>query len=129
MAGRRVQRSDAWGVTAILAAFALLIQILAPTVATAKIADSHAAAFEICSGSGAKTVAAGHADHHKGFFGLKCADCVVASLAGAAPIAASIPMRVSQPVRLHPSPESTGSLGARSPPRIREQSPRAPPVL
>ncbi len=127
MAGQRAHRSDAWGLTAILAAFALVVQILAPSVAAAHIAEDRGATIEICSADGAKTVTVGHAAHHKGFFGLKCADCVVASLAGAAPIAPPIPVRVSQAIRIRPALDRTGSISARSPPRIREQSPRAPP--
>ena len=129
MAGARGQRSDAWGLTAILAAFAVLMQALAPTVATARGIDGRAATIEICSAGEAKTVTLGHAKHHKGFFGLKCADCMVASLAGAAPIAPPIPIRVGQELRVRPALDRTGSLGPRSPPRIREQSPRAPPAL
>ena len=125
MAAGRTQRSDAWGLTAILAAFALLVQIMAPTVAAARVADDRGM---ICSAGQAKTVTLGHAAHHKGFFGLKCADCVVASLAGAAPIAPPIPTRVALAIRVRPALDRTGSLGPRSPPRIREQSPRAPPI-
>jgi hypothetical protein len=127
MAAGRTQRSDAWGLTAILAAFALLVQIMAPTVAMARVADS--ATVEICSAGQAKIVTLGHAAHHKGFFGLKCADCAVASLAGAAPITPPVPTRIAQSIRVRPSLARTGSLGARSPPRIREQSPRAPPEI
>jgi hypothetical protein len=111
--------------TAILAAFALVVQVLAPTVAAARTTEI----LEICSATGAQAVTVGHAPHHKGFFGLKCADCVVHSLAGAAPVAPPVPMRIASAVRVRPSIERTGSIGPRSPPRIREQSPRAPPVL
>ncbi|HWE46083.1 MAG TPA: DUF2946 family protein [Caulobacteraceae bacterium] len=113
--------------TAILAAFALLMQALAPTVATA--APAQGATLEICSAGEARTVTLGHAEHHKGFFGLKCVDCVVASLAGAAPIAPPVPTRVGEAIRLRPSIDRTDSLGPRNPPRVREQSPRAPPTL
>ena len=129
MAAGRTQRPDAWGLTAILAAFALLVQIMAPTVAAARVLDDRGATIEICSAGQAKTVTLGHAVHHKGFFGLKCADCVVASLAGAAPIAPPVPTRIAQAIRVRPSLDRTGSLGSRSPPRIREQSPRAPPEI
>jgi hypothetical protein len=126
MAGPRAQRSDAWGLTAILAAFALLVQIMAPTVAAARVPDDRGV---ICSAGQAKTVTLGHAAHHKGFFGLKCADCVVASLAGSAPVTPPVPTRIAQSIRVRPSLDRTGTLGHRSPPRIREQSPRAPPEI
>jgi hypothetical protein len=126
MAGGRPQRSDAWGLTAILAAFALLMQALVPTIA---VADVPGSGFEICSAGEAKTVTTGQAPQPKGFFGLKCVDCVIASLAGAAPIAPPIPTRVGLALSLRPSLVSTGSQGPRSPPRVREQSPRAPPAI
>jgi hypothetical protein len=132
MTGGRAKRADAWGLAAILAAFALIAQVVAPTVATAHIADDRAPNREMCSADAMPGMAGmpSHAEHHhKGLFGLKCADCVVASLAGAAPAALPVPTRVAEAVWVRPSIDGADTLDARNLSRIREQSPRAPPEL
>jgi hypothetical protein len=120
-------RGDAWGLTAILAAAALLVQVMMPSVAAAMIARDRAVAVQICSDHGPATIA-GHRLPAKGFGGMKCAACVAASLAGSAPVAAPVPVRVAQAATIPGPLDLHGALGPRSPPRVREQSPRAPPL-
>jgi hypothetical protein len=126
MSRRTVHRSDAWSLTAIFAALAIMVQALMPAVAVAQAGRDGGALLQICSGAGVKTETA---PAPKGFAGFKCADCAAASLASVTPVATPLPLRVGAPVVLTASLRRAVSLAPRGPPRLREQSPRAPPTI
>jgi hypothetical protein len=132
----RSRESITAGVTAILAAVALLVQVMLPSVAMARAARDGGALIQVCSGAGSKTLSVdslpspddGHAPA-QGFGGLHCIDCVMASVAGIAPPSPPVPVRLGAAVRFKPPLVRVLAHGPRSPPRVREQSPRAPPEL
>ena len=111
----------------MLAAVALLVQAMMPSVAVAMAAQDGAAMVQLCSGGELKSLADKQAP--KGFAGMKCAACVAASLAGAVSLTPPLPVRMGVAVQVHTPLDRNGAERARSPPRIREQSPRAPPEL
>lgn len=102
---------------AILLALALVLQGLVPAAAFAHEEARGPAAQEICTGEGLKHLHATHHDGHRGFAGLACEQCVMASLAMVA--AAPPPLWIrSQPVSfLYRPTAERPSNQPRGPPR------------
>ncbi len=109
-------------VRAILLALALVLQGFVPAAAFAHNEARGPAALEICTGEGLKHLHATHREH-RGFAGLACEQCVMASLAMVA--AAPPPLRIrSQPVSfLYRPAAERPSIQPRAPPRPASQGP------
>ncbi len=123
---RRPRHSDAWSLTAILAAMAIMVQALMPAVAVAQAGRDGDVLMQICSGAPLKSETA---PLQKGFAGFHCADCAAASLATVTPVATLLPVRIAASVVISTGLRRAAVLAPRGPPRQREQSPRAPPSI
>ncbi len=108
-----------------LAMLALCVQGLSPAAALA--AEAEGRSIVICTADGAKTLhgVAAPGSEGQGFAGLKCADCVFASLAGVTPVAAAVPVSYAYAALRTPAVRSAKPLGARAPPRPPSQGPPA----
>lgn len=85
---RENQRRSARGtIPAVLAVLALLTQLMIPAAAlAAETAAARSQIAVICTADGAVEMAVPTSpDHHKGFAGLQCHSCVMASVAAIAP--------------------------------------------
>lgn len=121
--GRQKVRTELtfWACFAVV--FALLSQALFPPQV---MAAPDGMRFVLCSAMAdaapvidttAEKIAAAH-DKSKGYQGLKCADCVVASVTAIpAPAAASVPVRYAAMVTTQPVAPARAPVGARAPPR------------
>jgi hypothetical protein len=121
---RRVKTAGAW--PALLAVLALLVQGLIPAAAMAYEARADVPAMVVlCTADGARTVAVpSDSQDHKGFAGLKCHDCVMASIAAVTPPAPQVaPVRYVQIVRLEARRIDAIRQVARPPPRPPSQGP------
>ncbi len=106
--GDKRQISAAGVLPALLAVLALLVQALIPASAMAQEFHSRASTqtVTLCTADGARSVEiAGEKvpgqEHHRGFAGLKCHDCVMVSIAAVMPPAGDpAPVRYSQIIRL-----------------------------
>src|ERR1700709_1411829 len=120
MSRRGESITGAGALTAICAALALLVQVLLPSGAMATAARDGGALIQICSAGAPK----GLAQHGpaKGFAGLKCAECVMASVAAVAPPSPPVPARLAAAVRFKPPVARVLAHAPRGPPGVREQS-------
>lgn len=112
---------------ATLALLALCIQLLIPAASLATEAKSDARTVVLCTVDGAKTVTVpGDDTQHHGFGGLKCHDCVMASIAAVSPgDAPALPVRYAAESRLAPIARAARLPGARAPPRPPSTGPPA----
>ncbi|MFO1013230.1 MAG: DUF2946 domain-containing protein [Caulobacteraceae bacterium] len=114
-------RTPIWAT--ILAVLALATELLIPAAA----AQAHVTGPQIviCTLQGAKTVSLDHQDHDGGFAGLKCHQCVAASLASVTeePPALAVRVTYATPASLTPRADAGPPLGARAPPRPLGQGP------
>jgi hypothetical protein len=124
MGGRR----RGWAPTAaLLAAFALLVQALAPAAAMAAQARGGDPGMTICTGAGVETISGKGGASHKGFAGLPCQDCLsVAQATIATPALAVTPVvHAASPIARPPAVRTTFRM-ARAPPRPPGQGPPNP---
>jgi hypothetical protein len=108
---------------ALLVALAMLLQGLIPAAA---IAHDHHDQVQICTSAGLKLVSLGAKHHHdRGFGGLACEQCVMASLAAvaAAPPQAVLPS--TRVERVAPPQLERPSVRTRAPPRPPSRGPPA----
>jgi hypothetical protein len=112
---------------AALALLALCIQLLIPAASLATEAKTDARTVVLCTIDGAKTVTVPGGDtQHHGFGGLKCHDCVMASIAAVSPgEALALPIRYAAEKRLAPIDRASRLPGARAPPRPPSTGPPA----
>lgn len=122
---RRTPRRGA--LPAALALFALCVQLLIPAASLAHEARTDVRTVVLCTLEGEKTVAVPGGDQQQhGFGGLKCHDCVMASVAAVAPgDAPSLPIRYAAESRLSPADRVSRLPGARAPPRPPSTGPPA----
>lgn len=127
--GRENRRSKSMGaLPALLAAFALIVQLLIPAAAMAwESASGRGPLIVMCTADGAVAVpAADQPDHGKGFGGLKCHDCVMASVAAVGPAApVSVPVLYAVRAELASPGRDRPQARTRAPPRPPST---APPV-
>ncbi|WP_426030532.1 DUF2946 family protein [Caulobacter sp. DWP3-1-3b2] len=124
MSPRRGQSRSTWPI-ALLAMLALLVQALVPAAVMAYEARSGQSVV-ICTAQGARTVILDDTKPaHKGFAGLPCAQCVVASLATTITPNAqiSLPVRYAARVEIAPPLARRGLAPVRAPPRPPGQGP------
>lgn len=119
--GRRV-------IPAVLALLALLTQLMIPAVSlAAELAAPRTHTTVVCTAEGAvEMIVPVSPEHHKGFAGLQCHDCVMASVAAVTP-GAPLLVPVSYAIRIDaPRPgQDRPQIQARAPPRPPST---APPV-
>lgn len=117
----RSVRPPIWA--AILAVLALATELLIPAAA----AQAHVAGPQIviCTLQGARTVSLDQQEHDGGFAGLKCHQCVGASLAStsAEPPVLIAPVTYGTPISSALFAEAAPPVGARAPPRPPGQGP------
>lgn len=113
--------------TTALALLALCVQLLIPAASLAQDARNDVRTVVLCTVDGAKTVTVPNGDQqHHGFGGLKCHDCVMASIAAVSPgDAPALPIRYAAETRLAPLDRATRLPGARAPPRPPSTGPPA----
>lgn len=106
---------------AVLAALAMFTQLLIPTASLAyEAAANRTHEVVLCTAEGAVTVAVpAGTDHHKGFAGLKCHDCVMASVAAVQTngLAVVEPVLYAAPVEIALPGQDRPATSARAPPR------------
>lgn len=111
--------------TAALALLALCVQLLIPAASLATETKSDVRTVVLCTLDGVKTVTTpGDESQHHGFGGLKCHDCVMASIAAvSANEALALPVRYPAESRLAPVDGPDRLPGARAPPRPHSTGP------
>lgn len=112
---------------AVLAALALLTQLMIPGASLAYEARATGAVIVMCTTDGAVAVVSpDSAQHGKGFGGLKCHDCVMASIAaiGTGP-ALSVPVRYADRLQIALPGQDRPQIHARAPPRPPSTAPPA----
>lgn len=104
---------------AVLAALALLTQLLIPGVSLAVDADPAGPTIVMCTADGAVSVIApAGPDSHKGFGGLKCHDCVMASVAAiGSDVPLSVPVQYAARVEIALPGQDRPQTRGRAPPR------------
>jgi len=114
---RRTPRRGA--LPAALALLALCAQLLIPAASLAHEAKQTVETVVLCTLEGVTTVTIPGGDQqHHGFGGLKCHDCVMASVAAVPPAdAIDLPVRYAVESRLAPAGSASRLPGARAPPR------------
>jgi hypothetical protein len=119
--GRENRRRRSTGaLPALLAAFALVVQLLIPGAAMAHEAQAgRAPLIMMCTADGLVAVSSTDTpDHGKGFAGLKCHDCVMASVAAiGADMPASVPARYATRVEVAKPGRERPQTRSRAPPR------------
>ena len=112
---------------AALALLALCVQLLIPAASLATEAKGDARTVVLCTLDGEKTVTIpGDDQQHHGFGGLKCHDCVMASIAAIpASEAPAMPIRYAAESRIAPISRAARRPGARAPPRPPSTAPPA----
>ena len=119
--------------SAWLAVLALVFQALVPSMVMAQPKARSSQIIEICSNLGNQIlvydlttgkVSKKSPENGKGVMGLKCVDCLLASLIFISPDLASLPVRYGQSQVLYVSLVPFGPIKARGPPR---PPARAPP--
>lgn len=125
---RKNQRERRRGtLPAVLAALALLTQLMIPGASLAFEARATGAVIVMCTSDGAVTaVSPDSAGHGKGFGGLKCHDCVMASVAaiGTGPVL-SVPVRYAERLAIALPGRDRPQTHAREPPRPPSTAPPA----
>jgi len=126
---RRISASGA--LPALVAVLALLVQALIPASAMAQEFRSRASTQTVilCTADGARSVEVAAEkvpgqEHHTGFAGLKCHDCVMVSIAAVMPPAGDpAPVRYSQIIRVELTRTKAGRAIERPAPRPPSQGP------
>jgi hypothetical protein len=124
--GEKRQTSVVGALPALLAVLSLLVQALIPASAMAQEfrSQAHGRTVVLCTADGARAVEVPAEDHHKGFAGLKCHDCVMASIAAVVPPAGeAAPVRYSQILRVERRRATAGRAIERPAPRPPSQGP------
>jgi hypothetical protein len=109
--GKNKKVSAAGALPALLAVLSLLVQALISTSAMAYEfrSETSSRTVVLCTADGARSVEVPAEDHHKGFAGLKCHDCVMASLAGMLhPAGDAAPVHYSEIIRVELRRASAG---------------------
>jgi hypothetical protein len=116
---RPFRRSPRRGILpAALALFALCIQLLIPAASLAHEAQGSSRTVVLCTLDGAKTVVVPGDGPAHGFGGLKCHDCVMASVAAVQPGDATvIPVRYALDSRRDRAGLAQPPARSRAPPR------------
>jgi len=116
------RRKTSGALPALVAALALVVQLLIPAASMAYEARAgHAPLIMMCTADGLVAVSSDNQPGHgKGFAGLKCHDCVMASVAA---IGADLP--VSTPLRYAARIET--ALPGQDRPQTRSRAPPRPP--
>ena len=115
---------------AVLAAFALLIQLLIPAAAMAHEARAGGGPLVVmCTAEGPVSIAAPDSDGHgKGFAGLQCHDCVMASVAAVGvDLPLTVPVRYASLEERIPRDHDRAVAPSRAPPRPPSTAPPAAP--
>jgi len=117
--GRPFRRSPRRGVlSTALALFALCVQLLIPAASLAHEAQDRSQTVVICTLDGAKTVVVPGDGPAHGFGGLKCHDCVMASVAAVQPGDATVvPVRYALETRQDRASLAQRPAQSRAPPR------------
>jgi hypothetical protein len=126
---RPLRRSPRRGaLPAALALFALCVQLLIPAASLAHEAQDSSRTVVLCTLDGAKTVVVPGDQPAHGFGGLKCHDCVMASVAAVQPgEATTVPVRYAIESRLTVTDLDRPQARSRAPPRPPSTAPpRAP---
>ncbi|CAN1541212.1 hypothetical protein MCEMIH16_01780 [Caulobacteraceae bacterium] len=114
---------------AALALFALFVQLLIPAASLAHEAQNRSQTVVICTLDGAKTVVVPGDGPAHGFGGLKCHDCVMASVAAVQPgDAATVPVRYATEARLTLTGLARPQARSRAPPRPPSTAPPQAPT-
>ena len=124
--GKNRQVSVAGALPLLLAVLSLLIQALIPASAMAYEFRSQTSSRTVvlCTADGARSVEVPAEDHHRGFAGLKCHDCVMASITAVEPPAGqAAPVRYSQIIRVELRRSIAGRAITRPAPRPPSQGP------
>ena len=122
---RSATRRQAW--PALLAGLVLLLQGLIPGAAVLGAHRDTPVPIELCSHAGLKRIAAPGrpADPHRGFGGLACEQCVMASFAAVATTPPLAPLPSSTVVVPRVQACASPALGPRAPPRPPSTAPPA----
>jgi len=122
---RRDQRRGA--LPAVVAVLALLVQLLIPAASLAHEARTGGAMIMMCTAEGPVSVAAPDpGDHDAGFGGLKCHDCVMASVAAVGiDLPLTVPVRYAALAERIPQDEGREPVQSRAPPRPPSTAPPA----
>lgn len=127
---RHFRRSPRRGaLPAVLAALSLIVQLLIPGAAMAQEARSGGPLIVMCTADGAVTIPAPDSDSHgKGFGGLKCHDCVMASVAAiGSELPLVTPVRYARLAERIPQGHDRPQARATAPPRPPSTAPPALP--
>lgn len=125
---RKNQRERRAGLLpAVLAALALLTQLMIPGVSLAVEARTMGPVIVMCTADGAvATVSPDSAEHGKGFGGLQCHDCVMTSVAAiVSGVTVSVPIRYAARLEIALPGQDRPQTRSRAPPRPPSTAPPA----
>lgn len=127
--GRQIRQNRSLGILpAVLAALAMAVQLLIPAASLAYEANlGRTHEVVMCTAEGAVTMSIpASGDHHKGFAGLKCHSCVMASVAAIAVVVPMVePVRYAARVEIGRPSHERPAAPARAPPRPPSTAPPA----
>ncbi len=128
--GRQIRQNRSLGILpAVLAALAMAAQLMIPAAAMAWEARAdQTRQVVMCTADGAVTMTVPDSGgHHKGFAGLKCHSCVIASVTAIAAEAPVVePVRYAARIELARPGSDRPGTSARDPPRPPSTAPPAP---
>ncbi len=126
---RQIRRGTGRGaLPAMLAALAMLVQLLIPAASMATEARAgQGPVIMLCTADGAVAVASDSVpDHGKGFGGFKCHDCVMVSVAAIGPATPLVlPVRYAAQIETLPAGHERPQARSHAPPRPPSTAPPA----